>query len=155
MSPAMNVPDPDPRSLETAQRFRLNVDRLRRTLRRIETVEDLGRTHEAVLSLLFRHGPLSIADLARREQIRPQSMGSVVGDLVTRELVDKAPDPTDGRRDLIRLTEAGQRVLDTVNRVRDRDLALLMDTDLSAEERRTLRAGVELMERVAFGLDRK
>ncbi|MCS4275836.1 MarR family transcriptional regulator [Mycetocola lacteus] len=155
MAPTMNTPDPDPQSLETAQRFRLNVDRLRRTLRRIETVEGLGRTHEAVLSLLFRHGPLSIADLARREQMRPQSMGSVVGDLVTRELVDKAPDPTDGRRDLIRLTEAGQRVLDTVNRVRDRDLALLMDTDLSAEERQTLRAGVELMERVAFGLDRK
>lgn len=155
MSPTMSTPDPDPQSLETAQRFRLNVDRLRRTLRRIETVEGLGRTHEAVLSLLFRQGSLSIADLARREQMRPQSMGSVVGDLVTRELVDKAPDPTDGRRDLIRLTEAGQRVLDTVNRVRDRDLALLMDTDLSAEERETLRAGVELMERVAFGLDRK
>ncbi|WP_183086284.1 MarR family winged helix-turn-helix transcriptional regulator [Mycetocola tolaasinivorans] len=154
MPTAANPPIPDPTSLETAQRFRLNVDRLRRSLRRIEIVEELGRTHEAVLSLVFRQGPLSIADLARREQMRPQSMGAVVGDLVTRELVAKQPDPRDGRRDLISLTEAGQTVLDRVNQVRDRDFALILDGDLSAEERDTLHRAVELMERVAFGLDR-
>jgi hypothetical protein len=87
-----------PTSLRLAQQLRLNVDRLRRTVRNRRTLDDIPRRHEAVLSWLGRKGPLTTADLARWEQIPPQSMGSTVAELLAAGLVGKSADPTDRRR---------------------------------------------------------
>jgi DNA-binding MarR family transcriptional regulator len=113
---------------------------------------DLGRRprrHEAVLSWLARKGPLTTAELARWEQIRPQSMGSTVTELTSNGLVSKRADPSDGRRELVSLTDEGARTLAGVAEQRDRDLAALLDIHLTDEERALVGQSLALLERVA------
>ena len=138
-----------PDSQDLAQRLRLSVERLRRTVRGQRAFDDLSRSQEAVLSLLGRKGPLSTADLARWEQVRPQSMGETVAGLVAAGLVLKTPDPSDGRRDLAALTPAGETTLAEVAGRRDQGLAELLESRLSAAEREVVAAALDLLERVS------
>ncbi|MGW4467557.1 MarR family winged helix-turn-helix transcriptional regulator [Micromonospora sp. NBC_01796] len=138
---------PDP--LWLAQELRLNIDRLRRTVRNRRTLDGMPRRHESVLSWLRRKGPLSTAELARWEQIRPQSMGTTVAELLVGGLVTKSPDPTDGRRELVSLTDAGVRTLASIAEQRDRDLAALIESQLTEPERLVVLESLVLLERVA------
>ena len=49
--------------------------------------------------------------LARLEQISPQSMGATLAGLEARGLVERRPDPDDGRRIVLSITGAGRRML--------------------------------------------
>ena len=136
-------------SVRLAQQLRLNIDRLRRTVRQRRILDGVPRRHEAVLSWLNRKGPLATADLARWEQIRPQSMGSTVSELSELGLVTKAADPTDRRRELVSLTDQGRRTLGMIAEQRDQDLAALLDSRLTDPEREVLAAAFLLLERIA------
>ena len=46
-------------------------------------------------------------ELACAEGMRPQSMNTVIADLDAAGLIRGAPDPADGRRTVISLTDAG------------------------------------------------
>jgi DNA-binding MarR family transcriptional regulator len=139
---------PPPDLLPLAQQLRLIVERLRRNVRDRRTLDDLPRRHESVLSWLDRKGPLTTADLARWEQIRPQSMGTTVTEMVAGGLVVKASDPTDGRRELVALTDPGRRALRAVAELRDRDLADLLTQRLTDDERAVVTASLGLLERI-------
>jgi DNA-binding MarR family transcriptional regulator len=65
----------------------------------------------SVLGRLDREGPQNTSKLAELERVRPQSMGQTVAELETQGLIARRPDPTDGRRSLIELTEAGRTEL--------------------------------------------
>ena len=136
-------------SVRLAQQLRLNVDRLRRTVRHRRILDGVPRRHEAVLSWLHRKGSLATADLARWEQIRPQSMGSTVSELTELGLVTKAADPADRRRELVSLTDQGRRTLTLIAEQRDQDLAVLLDSRLTDPEREVLAAALVLLERIA------
>lgn len=69
--------------------------------------EGLTITHSSVLARLAKLGPMTTADLARVESMKPQSMGTVVGTLEELGLVAREPHPTDGRQLLVTLTPAG------------------------------------------------
>ncbi|MFB9619661.1 MarR family winged helix-turn-helix transcriptional regulator [Brooklawnia cerclae] len=122
-------------TLRTAQRLRLVVDRLRRVVRQAGLVEGLSRTEEATLSRLERVGPLTTAELADRERLRSQTMSTVVRSLVGRGLVRKTSDPSDRRRENVHITQAGLAMMASVNELRDRDLAILLERELSARQR--------------------
>jgi DNA-binding MarR family transcriptional regulator len=77
----------------------------------------------AVLGRLIREGSQSVSDLAAAERVRPQSMAQTVADLETAGLVDRTPDPDDGRRALVDLTEAGMEAILVSRRVREGWLA--------------------------------
>ncbi|MFZ4894980.1 MarR family winged helix-turn-helix transcriptional regulator [Plantibacter sp. Mn2098] len=143
----------DPTMLLAAQRLRLNTDRLRRIVRKAGVFEGLSRSQESVLSLLDRQGPLSTADLARREPLRPQSMGTIVADLIAKEFVEKRPDPNDGRRVLVTLTDAGRTIIAEVSRTRDSDLAALLTASLTPDEQSTLTTAIGLLERLTIDTD--
>jgi DNA-binding MarR family transcriptional regulator len=134
-----------------AQTLRLNVDRLRRLVRAAGTVGDLTRPQESALSILRRHGPLATADLARRESLRPQSMGAVVGELLALGLVGKDPDPADGRREFVSLTPAGRDAVAAVSRARDVDLAALLSEQLDERQRGTLAESFAILESLRIG----
>jgi DNA-binding MarR family transcriptional regulator len=144
----VSSPQPPPDLLPLAQQLRLIVERLRRNVRDRRTLDDIPRRHESVLSWLDRKGPLTTADLARWEQIRPQSMGTTVGEMVAGGLVVKASDPTDGRRELVSLTDQGRSALRAIAELRDRDLADLLTQRLSDEERAVVTASLALLERI-------
>ncbi len=144
------TPDPgatDPLAL--AQRLRLGAEVLRRTIRQSRTLPGLSRAQEAALNLLERKGDVSIADLARMEQVRPQSMRITVASLVEASLVRKEPDPTDGRRELVSLTEEGRRAVDDMAAQRSQDLARLFEQQLNEGERATIASFLDILERLA------
>lgn len=82
--------------------------RIRRTVLAGKT-DDVTASQTAALGRLLRHGESTVADLARAEGVRPQSMGATVQALVDLGLVERRPDPADGRRTLVRATETGSR----------------------------------------------
>ena len=81
-------------------------------VRRLRAEHRFPISHGAVLGRLDREGPQSVSDLALAERVRPQSMAQTVGDLESDDLVERNPDPADGRRALVSLTESGRKALD-------------------------------------------
>ncbi|QCR44596.1 MarR family transcriptional regulator [Curtobacterium sp. SGAir0471] len=82
--------------------------RIRRTVL-AGKADEVTASQTAALGRLLRHGESTVADLARAEGVRPQSMGATVQALVDLGLVERRPDPADGRRTLVRATESGSR----------------------------------------------
>src|SRR3954454_1284711 len=66
---------------------------------------------DTALPVLDRRDDLTTADLARNSFVTPQTMGDLVTALERRGLIERRPDPTNRRRLLIGLTEAGHDLL--------------------------------------------
>lgn len=93
--------------------------------------------HYRLLATLEQFGPASQATLGRRSGIHLSDMVATVNELTDRELVERAPDPADRRRNVISLTATGKRHL----RRLEKRLAETQDellAPLSAEERQRL-----------------
>lgn len=56
-------------------------------------------------------GATTLAELRTRLALHPASLGQLIARLADRGLVAVAPDPDDQRRRLVRLTEAGEKLL--------------------------------------------
>ncbi|KIF74430.1 MarR family transcriptional regulator [Streptomyces sp. 150FB] len=67
--------------------------------------------HYRVLATLEEYGPASQAALGRRSGIHLSDMVATVNELADRELVERVPDLSDRRRNIISLTAAGKRQL--------------------------------------------
>jgi DNA-binding MarR family transcriptional regulator len=122
---------------------------LGRLMRRLRVEHRFPLSHGTVLGRLDREGSQSVSDLAQAESIRPQSMAQTVGDLEHDGLVERRPDPSDGRRALVELTEAGHLALAADRRRREGWLASAIDTEMSPEEQALLQEAVTLLERLA------
>jgi DNA-binding MarR family transcriptional regulator len=96
--------------------------RIRRTLL-TGKADEVTASQTAALGRLLRYGEQTVADLARAEGVRPQSMGATVQALEDLGLVGRRPDPTDGRRSLVRATETGSRAREEAWGTRTRVLA--------------------------------
>jgi DNA-binding MarR family transcriptional regulator len=118
-------------------------------IRRLRAEHRFPLSQGAVLGRLDREGPQSVSDLAAAERVRPQSMAQTVSDLEADGLVQRTPDPEDGRRALVSLTGQGDDALHEDRRHRVGWLAQAIDEDLSAEEQAVLRDAVELLRRLA------
>ncbi|WBB53113.1 MarR family winged helix-turn-helix transcriptional regulator [Verrucosispora sp. WMMD573] len=67
--------------------------------------------HYRLLATLAETGPASQADLGRHSGIDRSDIVATLNDLADRHLVRRQPDPTDRRRNIVRITPAGQREL--------------------------------------------
>jgi DNA-binding MarR family transcriptional regulator len=139
------APDPD----ELAAALRLSIGLLLRRMRQIPTRDELTLSESAALARLDRGGPATSAQLARAEQISPQSMGATLGALQERGLIDRAPDPEDGRRMILSITETGLAVLRDRRNQRSAELARALSTGFTATELRQLATAAPLLERLA------
>src|ERR1700722_4094483 len=83
------------------------VGLLVRRLRAVGGVQDVSCSQMSVLKRLDTGGPATIADLARAESVKPQSMGSTIAALEEMGMVERTAHPTDGRQMNIRLTAKG------------------------------------------------
>ena len=118
-------------------------------IRRLRSEHRFSLSQGSVLGRLDREGPQSTSKLAELERVRPQSMGQTVADLEAQGFVDRSPDPTDGRRFLIELTEAGRTELHEDRSRREGWLAEAIEENLSEAERETLDEAVRLLGRLA------
>jgi DNA-binding MarR family transcriptional regulator len=122
---------------------------LGRLVRRLRSEHSFPISHAAVLSRLDREGPQTTSALARAERMRPQSMAQTLAELESEAFVARRPDPLDGRRTLIELTEGGRERLRDERRRREGWLLEAILSELSPEEQRTLVAALPLLERIA------
>jgi DNA-binding MarR family transcriptional regulator len=134
----------DPAQLASELRVELG-----RVIRRLRAQHRFPLAHGAVLGRLDREGPKGVSDLAVAERVRPQSMAQTVTDLEASGLVTRRPDPTDGRRQLVELTDAGYETLDADRRDRASWLAQVIAADFDPEEQQVLETVVELLRRIA------
>lgn len=101
--------------------------------------------HFRLLAALEQHGPSSQADLGRTAGIDRSDVVATLDELVEWGLARRAPDPDDGRRNIVTLTPRGGRTLERLDLVLDRVQDEVL-APLSARERATL---VELLEKLA------
>ncbi len=138
-----------PEVSRTAGELRALLGRLSRRLRQTSVVGELTLPQASVLSLLEREGPTTPGALATKERITPQSMGTILVSLEELGLVSRTPDPTDGRRLVISVTEAGRQVILGARRQKEERLAQALATNFTNEEQQMLRAALPLLERLA------
>jgi len=97
-----------PRSLDkTASELSLAVGQLLRRLRSQANPSGLSLSQMGAMARLEQNGPMTTADLARAESMKPQSMGTILASLEQEGLVARQPDPADGRQFLVGLTPKG------------------------------------------------
>jgi DNA-binding MarR family transcriptional regulator len=132
-----------------AGELRIGVGLLLRRLRQAPTEDDLTLPEASALARLDRYGPSTASELAKREQISPQSMGATTAALEARGLVERTADPDDGRRQILSPTEAGHAALRGRRNAKTELMAAALDAEFSAEELERLRAAAPLIERLA------
>jgi DNA-binding MarR family transcriptional regulator len=133
---------------DVAARLHSASIRLLRTLRREDDGSGLSAPRLSALSVVVFAGPLSLAELAEAEQVRPPTMSRIVDALVARGLITRVTDPRDRRSVRIAATPEGVQLL---NAGRERRVHALIGRlgRLAESERRALARGVEILERVA------
>jgi DNA-binding MarR family transcriptional regulator len=134
---------------EVAAALRVSVGLLRRRLNQARAEGEVTLPESAALARLDRGGPATASELARREQISPQSMGATLGALEAKGLIERRPDPGDRRRAVLSVTEAGQQLLRDKRNARTEQLAKALSAGFTAEEVQVLAAAAPLLERLA------
>jgi DNA-binding MarR family transcriptional regulator len=94
--------------------------------------DDLSHAHLAVFRHIDEDKGSRLVDLADEAQITKQSMGYLVDYLVEHGYVERAPDESDGRARLIRLTKRGAAVM-MIARTVARDLEAEWTDHLGSE----------------------
>ena len=123
--------------------------RLRRRIRALALVDDLSGSQAAVLTRLHREGPSSTSVLAGKEAVSHQAIGAILAVLQARGFIQRSPDPTDGRRQLISLTDAGVGQAENHIGAREEWLARVLQDGLTEDERRAVRHAMALLDRLA------
>lgn len=135
---------------EAATELALAVGALVRRVRAVTAEEsrELSWTQVAVMNRLSNDGAMTTAELARAENVRPQSMGATVAELEAQQMVERRAHPTDGRQMLIGLTAEGERVRNEGKMARRAWLSAAI-ARLDAEQQRELPAMTALIKRLA------
>ncbi len=144
----MHADSPDITLTDSAARLRMVIVRTARRLRQEATGaggSELTPTAVAALATVERHGPLTPSELAGIERIKRPTATRTLRVLVAAGLVDRAPDPADGRSALLSINAAGRERL---RRLRGRKNAYLARRmrDLPSDDLRTLERAAEILE---------
>jgi DNA-binding MarR family transcriptional regulator len=145
MGSADTVPD----VTEVAGALRVSVGLVVRKLRQAPFAGELTLAESSALSRLERGGPATSSDLARGDRISPQSMGVTVAALLDRGLIERSPDPRDGRRIVLSITDDGRRMVNDKRGARTEHIATALRDGFSDADLRQLMAATALLERLA------
>jgi len=132
---------------DVAARLHSSAIRLLRAMRREDDGSGLSAPRLSALSVIVFGGPMSLAELAAAEQVRPPTMSRIVEALVGLGLVTRVAKPGDRRSVEIAATADGVQLLEAGRERRVRALVGRLGK-LADSERRALARGVEIMERV-------
>jgi len=138
----------DDNTMALAAELRAVFVQLKRRLREQAPPIDLTWSQLSVLGLLDREGPSTVSELARAEGVRPQSMGEIVATLQSAGLVAGKPDPQDGRRTLLALTQASRDMVRARRAQRDDWLFQMISQKLSPLEQKELLKAVSYLRRL-------
>jgi DNA-binding MarR family transcriptional regulator len=127
--------------------LRLAVLRLSRRLRQ-QTAGDVTASQLSALSVLAKHGELSLGELAAMERIAPPSMTRIAARLEEQGLLERRIDAADRRVARVAISRAGEELLAETRTRRDAFLAARLQ-DLTTEDRGILIKAIPLLERLA------
>lgn len=99
--------------------------------------------HTALLPHIAWEGTRS-TELAQRLGISKQAVGQLIGDLEAMGVVQREPDPSDGRASLVRFTEHGQQALMHGLAVL-KELEDELQQEVGASTMRVLKAGLSML----------
>ncbi|TCC21979.1 MarR family winged helix-turn-helix transcriptional regulator [Kribbella speibonae] len=131
---------------QAASEVRVVFGRVKRRLKELAETDDLTPSQSSVLSRLDKDGPASASALAAAERIRPQSIAAILAALREADLVQRHPDPEDGRRQVVSLTTAGRHRLQGDRKVRQEWLARTLQDQCTEDERQTIIKALSLLD---------
>ncbi|AZS83333.1 MarR family winged helix-turn-helix transcriptional regulator [Streptomyces griseoviridis] len=131
-----------------ARDVRVVFSRLRRRIREVAGDDVLSPPQVSALTLVAKHGAATASALATAEGVRPQSMATTLAALDRAGLIRRSPDPDDGRRLLVTLTDAGRERVEGDRQAREEWLARAFQDRCTEEERRAVIDGLALLERL-------
>jgi DNA-binding MarR family transcriptional regulator len=138
----------DARLLETAADLRVIVAKLRRRLVEQASPGDFTPSQTAALSRLYNDGPATLTALANAEGMRPQSMSAIVAVLEAAGFVHGEPDPTDGRRTILAMTETARTTLEAQREIKNDWIFRTIKAKLNPGEQAQLASSMVLLQRL-------
>ena len=131
---------------EIAARLAVVIGRINRRIRPVGS--HLTQAQLSALSSIARNGPLRPGDLARIESIGAPGVTRLVAELEARGLVERHPDPDDGRSSLVSATDAGASAVLRARAERAERIGELM-SELDDDEFAALTGILDILEKVA------
>ena len=128
--------------------IRVAIGRLRRRMREVATGAELSAAQASVLARLRKGEAATASALAALERVRPQSMATTIASLEKLGLVARFPDPADGRRQVVALTDAGLDADRAGKHARGEWLAHALEESCSEQERQTVITAAAVLERL-------
>jgi DNA-binding MarR family transcriptional regulator len=132
-----------------AARLRVAGWRFARRMRQ-ESDPGITPTLHAALHSIETHGPITAGQLAVHEHVQKPTMTRTIQALLDRELIERLPDPLDGRVSWLRITPAGHKLLQRSRRRTDEFLVKRVKK-LTPEQREVLEQATVLLGRLAEG----
>ncbi|WP_309299647.1 MarR family transcriptional regulator [Paenibacillus tyrfis] len=131
--------------------FAMAFEELTRLFIRMPSIEKLSFTTLSVLHTLSLRSPMRLSELIATEQVTQSAITQLVTRLERDGLVERRPDPSDGRAVLIHITPQGASVIDSRRSERIMRIAKLIER-LSPEERAAIASALPALTRLAeFG----
>jgi DNA-binding MarR family transcriptional regulator len=98
----------------------------------------------SLMAALVSRGPMALTELSRTLGTSHSTASGIVDRLASRGLVHRAPDPSDGRRTRITVTDKVTRYVSELEAGPAVRLATALES-MSAEQRRAMRKGLQLL----------
>jgi DNA-binding MarR family transcriptional regulator len=136
---------------DAAAQLRGSLGLLYRRIRQTRGSGSLSLPESSALSRLDGSGQATAAELARLEQVSPQSIGATLQGLEAKKLIQRAPDPIDGRRIILSLTRAGRGVVHSKRAARTEQLTRALG-ELTPAERAKLLEALPVLDHLAAEL---
>ena len=149
----MTLETSDTTLTETAARLRMAIVRTSRRLRQeaAGAAGQLTPTAAAALATVERHGPLTPSELAEIERVKRPTATRTLGVLGEAGLVERAPDPEDGRSALVSVTAEGSERLRRLRGRKNAYLARRMRDLPDDDDVAALARAAEILERMLDG----
>ncbi len=121
--------------------FAMAFEELTRIIIRLPSSDKLSFTTLSVLHTLSRRSPMRLTELTANEQVTQSGMTQLVTRLEKDGLVERRPDPKDGRVVLVHLTERGADIIQSRRTERIAHLSGFME-ELTPEERQAIASAI-------------
>src|SRR4029079_1307674 len=103
------------RPAEMAGQLRVAVWRAARRMRHVSDLE-ISPTLHAALGTVETHGPITAGQRLQQQHVSKPTMTRTIRELVDRGLIERLPDPLDGRITWLQTTPAGKTLVDNASR---------------------------------------
>jgi DNA-binding MarR family transcriptional regulator len=108
---------------------------------RIHADEKVSMGMRAVLEILLKNGPATVPDIARSRSVTRQHIQVLANELLNRDLVELAINPSHKRSSLLTLTSEGE---DLIQRMRRREFRLYEETGFGVTTEELISAATTL-----------